>query len=211
MTIEEIREKILTDDEFVEDEFRKLQYFYGLQRVIRNNFKRTEDIETESVAEHIYAMGILANYFSKLENSNGDLDMSKVYNLILWHDIEEIETGDIIGYLKTPEDRAREDAATAIVISKMPILIQEEIKLLLVEYKQQSTPESQFVKAIDKIDPVFYLLNENGKKQFSVHSVTESDYNHHKKVHIEKYPYMFRFFQMATKKFREGGYFSDIK
>ncbi len=207
MTIEEIREHVLTNDDFVKEEFRKLQYYYGLQRVIRNHLTRPEDIETESVAEHIYAMGILANYFSKLEGLEETLNIAKVHNLILWHDIDEIETGDIIGYLKTPEDRQREEEATGIVLAKSPLLLKNHIEDLLTEYKQQESPEARFVKAIDKMDPIFHLLNENGKRLFDLHTATEDQHSRIKKPYIEAYPYMYRFFVVTTDMFRAGGYF----
>ncbi len=78
MTIEETREKILTDDAFVLEELRKLQYLYGQQQVIRSNLTRTEDIMTESVAEHIYGLTVLAHYFSLLEELP-ELNLARVH------------------------------------------------------------------------------------------------------------------------------------
>ncbi len=207
MTLTEIQEKVLTDEAFVESEFRRIQYLYGLQRVVRNHLTRTEDIETESVAEHVYAMGVLAHYFSVIEGLDTILDMDKVYKLITWHDIDEIETGDIIGYLKTDADREREKIATVTMLEKAPLLLRSEIEALLIEYKAQQTSEAKFVKAIDKMDPIFYLLNENGKKLFDLHKATEDQHSRIKKPYIEAYPYMFRFFTVTTQMFRDGGYF----
>jgi 5'-deoxynucleotidase YfbR-like HD superfamily hydrolase len=211
MTIEQIREKILHDDAFVLAELKKLQYLYGLKRVIRNNFTRIEEVETDSVAEHIYAMGILVHYFAKLEDIKNQLDMCKVYQLIFLHDIEEIETGDKITWLKTEEDRLCEKNAIDTVISNTPHLLHDDIKQITTEYNEHLTQEAQFVKAIDKIEPVFFLLNSNGKKHFETSMATESQYSESKLRYTKKYPYIFRFFKVATAIFRQEGYFSDTK
>ncbi len=211
MGIEQIREKILSDDEFVLSELKKLQYLYGLKRVIRNNFTRTEEVETDSVAEHLYAMSFLAHYFAKLEDLDRQLDMHKVYQLINLHDIEEIETGDIVTWHKTDKDRLQEEKAIDTVISNVPDLLHEDFKRLTTEYKEQKTPESQLVKAIDKIEPVFFLLNSNGKKHFETSKATEWQYSESKIQYTKRYPYIFRFFIVATNIFRNERYFSDIK
>ena len=40
-------------DEYVLGEVRKLQYTYGLNKVIRYNLERLEKFQTQSVAEHL--------------------------------------------------------------------------------------------------------------------------------------------------------------
>ena len=57
MTLEEFtKERILEDT-------AKLQYLFGLKKVIRYNQGRAETDSTESVAEHVYGMHILAQYY----------------------------------------------------------------------------------------------------------------------------------------------------
>jgi 5'-deoxynucleotidase YfbR-like HD superfamily hydrolase len=95
------KDQILTD-------LAKLQYLYGLKKVIRYDQNRHETDSTESVAEHVYGMHILAQYFLPLENPKGSWDKSRIYEMITLHDIDEIETGDVLGYTKTEEIRALE-------------------------------------------------------------------------------------------------------
>lgn len=207
MTLSEIREKILTDDVFVMEEVRRLQYLQQLKTVIRSNLKRSEEVQTESVAEHIYTMMILTNYFSKIEEFQSVLNMQRVYELITWHDIDEIETGDVVGYHKTADDRAKEGVAQETVIAEAPSSLQEVIKVALFEYKAQETPEAQFVKAIDKIDPVFMILNENGKKICDITPMTEEQHTRIKLPYLQNYPYIMRFFTVTRDELRAGGFF----
>lgn len=209
MTIAETQEKILTDDFYVKAETTRIQYLYGLQKVIRNHLERKEDIGTESVAEHIHAMCVVANYFLPLEDPEGRMNRERVYDLITWHDIDEIETGDIIGYLKTDADREREKHATETVLAKAPEHLSARIKDCLKEYKDQKTLESQFAKAVDKLDPVFYLYNENGYKLFKLHRATKEQHCRIKEPYLKKFPYMFRFYQVVTNQLEEEGFFCD--
>ena len=205
----DIKSKILDDDDFVLSETKKLQYLYGLQKVIRNHLKREEAIETESVAEHVHAMSVLAHYFGPLEHEKITLDYARVHSLITWHDIDEIETGDIIGYLKTDEDRLREASATHTVLQKSPDLITSLIQSHLDEYKAQTTPESRFVKALDKLDPVFYLFNKNGYKLFKLHEATKEQHCRIKEPYLKDYKYMYRFYTVITQQLEKEGFFCD--
>ena len=210
MTIEEIRGKILTDDEFVLAELGKVQYLYGLQRVIRSDLTRTEDINTESVADHIYALGVLAEYFARIEDVPA-IDLEKVRAMITWHDIDEIETGDTVGFHKTSEHHCAEADAIEKAIASSPAILQESMTSTIKEYKEQKTLEARFVKALDKIEPIFYFLNPNGKRVFEVSPATKEQHCRIKEPYIKDFLYMSRFHYVTLKIFEERGYFLSAK
>ena len=78
------------------EEINKLRRLYHLKHVDRFNsvLKRKE-----SSAEHSWSCLILADYFLNLMKDR-DIDRLKVYELLLYHDVVEIEAGDI-GLLET--------------------------------------------------------------------------------------------------------------
>ncbi len=207
MTAQKTRENILTDNSFVLSELERIQYLYRLQRVIRSNLKRNEDIKTESVAEHIYGMCVLAQYFSIVEDLPRSLDMQKVFSMITWHDIDEIETGDVVGYHKTEADRQREKTALTKAISSTAEALATSIEFALTEYKAQESLEARFVKAIDKIDPIFYFLNENGYKVFQATPATREQHCRIKEPYLKYFPCMMRFHTVTLEKFEEQGFF----
>lgn len=209
MTYQQIRKKILTDDTFVLAEVSRLQYLYSLQNIIRSALVRTEIVKTESVAEHIFRMTVLISYFAKLEDLETTLDMGKVARLTTWHDIDEIETGDIVGFLKTDADRAKEKGALAKVMSQSPKLLQQEISNSISEYKVQQTLEARFVKAIDKIDPVIYFLSDNGKQVFTISPATKAQHCAIKEPYFVGFPYISRFHTATLPIFEKRGFFSD--
>lgn len=209
MDIAKIRHRILTDDDFVLSETKKLQYLYGLKTEIRYGLDRDEKIETESVAEHVYGMHVLANYFLPLEDTEAVMDWQKIFQLITWHDIDEVETGDMIGYLKTEEIRTSEAQAAQRVIQQSPELIGTLAKELLNEYEALTTIETKFVKAIDRIEPIFHLYTEQGRKIFAYNKTRREQSDGLKAPYVKDYPYIKRFFEVVSERLAVEGFYAE--
>ena len=206
MDYEITRRQILESDEFVLSEFRKLQYLYGLKREIRFNETRTCTGMGESVAEHIYGMMVSANYFLPLENIDGTWDQAKIFKMITWHDIEELEVGDMIGYLKTPERIAEETVAEKDAVAKAPSSMHHEMLTVLEEYAERCTPEARFVKAIDKMDSLLQMYTDRGKAVVTGMGSTLQQHNDNKVPHMKDWPYLFRFKEIITARMVDEGF-----
>lgn len=176
--------------ELILKDVKKLQYLYGLKKEIRYAQTRTLDDSTESVAEHVYGMHICAQYFLPLENPTGTWDKAKIYEMITIHDIDEIETGDMLGYLKTKADKDAEAEAQRVVLKKIPTTMVPLIDNLINEYEEQITQESRFVKALDKMEPVVECYNEKYKIIFARNKTTIENWRSIKDKYIKNYPYM---------------------
>lgn len=211
MTPEETRNKILTDDSFVLSELEKIQVLFRMKRVIRYHHTRTEVLDTESVAEHVYGMLVLVDYFLPLEQEQRNWNYEKIQQMTIYHDVDEILTGDRIGYLKTASDREKEFLAQKKLIELLPKLIQDRVTSFLQEYDESETIESQFVKAIDKVEPLFHLINENGKKICAGTGVTLSQSRSIKDKYVKNFPCIKRFNEVLTKHMLENGYFAPEK
>jgi len=146
-------------EEWVLNEIQKIKYTYGLNSVIRYNLKRIEEHETQSVAEHVYNMLILAHYFRDLEDPEHKMDMAKITKMILMHDMGEIETGDIIMGSKNKMHEELEGLSIDTVAIKSPDFIKREIGELFDEFENPTTLEGKFVKAIDKIEAPIWFIN----------------------------------------------------
>jgi len=196
---------MFTDEEILL-QTAKIQYLYRLKREIRYDETRTE--LGESVAEHIFGMHVLANYFLALEDPHAKWDRNAIYEMITWHDIDEIETGDMIGYLKTPADRERENAAMQAAISNSPSVIQKCMQLRTDEYEQQETIESRFVKALDRIEPLFQIYNANGKEVLLRCKTTFENHRMIKDAYVAEFPFMKHFNHVISTKMEEEGFFT---
>ncbi len=195
--------------EYVISEVRKLQYLYQLKKEIRYAQNRHEEDSTESVAEHIYGMHILAAYFLPLVDRKGEWDKARIYEMITQHDIDEIETGDIVGYLKTDLERENELSATLMVIEKSPEHMRPQMKSLADEYGAQATIESRFVKAIDKFEPLIQIYSEEGRQVLFKNKTTAYQSSSIKEPYLKEFPLMLAYNKIIQRCMEEEGFFSE--
>jgi 5'-deoxynucleotidase YfbR-like HD superfamily hydrolase len=207
MDIPQLQQHILESDAFILNETKKLQYAYGLKHETRYIVERSEEIATESVAEHIYGLHVLADYFLPLEDPEQTMNWAKVHDMLQYHDIDEIVTGDKIDYLKTSADQAEEITAKKEAIAQFPAHMQERLTDTLHEYEEHTTTEAQFAKAVDRIEPLFQLFNENGKKILELQQTTLTQSISIKETFLKPFPYLYRFYRVIHDTMDKQGYF----
>src|SRR5258708_4718209 len=83
---------------------------YKMKRTLRYATERDFTVHSESVAEHVFALIFLAQYFLRVEKSVKKVDRVKLYEILLFHDFGEILNGDIPYHLKS---KAHEKAERA--------------------------------------------------------------------------------------------------
>lgn len=192
------------------EDIRKLTELYKLKTEIRYHHTRDEEksYDTESVAEHIYGMMVIADYFLPLLDPDRAWDREKIREMILYHDIDEIITGDTIGWMKPSEHKAVEIEAVHRVIADLPAHMQSDIYDLMEEYFQQESTEAQFVKAIDKFEPLIHLWNESGKETMLMWGTTLENHWSIRRKPIGKFPLMLEYAEAITAEWERAGYFS---
>lgn len=193
--------------EYVLDEVNKLQYLYKLKNVIRYAQIRELEDSTESVAEHVYGMNILATYFLALLDKEGRWDKIRIYEMITFHDIDEIETGDVIDYTKTEAARNNEAEMMRKVIQAAPNHMRQIMLSIIDEYEEQQTIESRFVKAIDKFEPLIHIYNEKGKKILQNIKTTARQSSSIKEPHLQEFPVMFQYYQIIHQAMIDENFF----
>ena len=113
----------------------------GLKGVIRAGWVRAGVQNPESVAAHSWGMALLATQICP-----PDLNLQRVLELCILHDIAEVRVGDITPHDGvTPEEKHRLESKA---IEEMGI----NAAHIFAEYEAQETPESQFVRHLDKLD-----------------------------------------------------------
>ena len=103
----------------------------------------------ESVAEHSYRLCAMAFL---LRDEFPELDMDRVMELALFHDIGEAVTGDIPAFEKTGEDERTEEEALEQIASLLPGKRREELRGIFQEMTRKATPEARLVNAMDKLE-----------------------------------------------------------
>lgn len=119
------------------------QYFswFVLKSLPRTGWIQNGVNNPESVASHSWGMSLLA---MKLCPEN--LDLSKVLQICIVHDLPESIVGDI-----TPYDGVSKEEKKKMESSAMRNIAPEFFELWK-EYEDQSSEEARFVKRMDKLD-----------------------------------------------------------
>ncbi len=103
----------------------------------------------ESVAEHSWRISLMALL---LRNEFPDVDINKVVNMCLIHDLGECFTGDIPTFIKTDAERETEDSLLQKWVNSMPTEVSNDLTALFSEMEAQKTAEAKIYKALDKLE-----------------------------------------------------------
>lgn len=171
---------------------------YALKETMRYMSIRDNAVHSESVAEHLFGMMVLAQYFLPLEDPEHRLDKVRLSELILFHEIGEIETGDISFHQKKQEHVEREREAARRVADSLPTSMQSLAWERFHEFESCKTAEAEFAVALDKLEPIFQMMHELGHPLFKVQGITQAIGTDGKKIATAKYPHMRRFLDAWT-------------
>ena len=103
----------------------------------------------ESVAEHSWRISLMAFL---LKHEFEDVDINKVVDMCLIHDLGECFTGDIPTFKKTDQDRETEDSLLAQWVRSLPEELSGDIAALYQEMDAQETKEAKIYKSLDKLE-----------------------------------------------------------
>lgn len=109
----------------------------------------TSGRRTESVAEHSWRTALMALL---LRDELEDVDMRRVTDMCIVHDLGECFTGDIPTFQKTASDRVTEDVLLREWVSSLPAELSAELTELFDEMEAQQTKEAKVFKALDKLE-----------------------------------------------------------
>ncbi|MBU1111453.1 MAG: HD domain-containing protein [archaeon] len=138
------------------DEIHKLRKFYQLK-----NVERVGPVgkRKESPAEHTWSAMILADFF--LSQMKEKLDRLKVYELLMYHDVVEIETGDVC--IDKEDERACKQVEELKAAKKLklefPKILGKKFYDLFMEFEEQKTREAKFAKAVEYLDAEIHFLD----------------------------------------------------
>ena len=81
-----------------------------------------------------------------------ELDMNRVVQMCLIHDLGEAFTGDIPVFDKTDADEEREEQLLFSWVDTMPELLRTDMRQLYREMEERATPEAKLYKALDGLE-----------------------------------------------------------
>lgn len=184
------------------EEIEKIKKLLYLKQVYRAGDKKGSK---ESTAEHVYGCLVLAQYF--LKEVREKLDELRVMKLILYHDLVEIETGDIFILDKEKRENKEEEEKKGAkrLMEKIPEKISGEYEEYFKEYEKRESKEAKFAKAIDCLEPMIHwmIYAEN----WTEYGFSEDVLREKKEKHVAEFPELLEFWNGLIEELKKQGYF----
>lgn len=132
-----------------------------LKRILRRNLL-VDGSRRENAAEHSWHLALTARVFAEYAPEGTDMD--RVTELLLVHDIVEIDAGDTFIYdtVATGDQDERERLAADRIFALLPADQAERARELWEEFEARKTPESRFAKAVDRLAPMLANWHTDG-------------------------------------------------
>ena len=117
----------------------------------------------ENSAEHSWQIALLGA--SLAQYAGEPVDVDRVIQMLLVHDIGEIDTGDTIFYAEegVSDRKAAERRAVTRIFGLLPEPQRTKFLSLWEEFERGETPEARFAHAADRAMPVILNLANDGQ------------------------------------------------
>ena len=183
------------------DELTRIRKFYELKNVER---ACSVSGRKESSAEHSWSCLMLADYFLSTMPL-AKIDRLRVYELLMYHDLVEIEAGDVCISKEElrKQKKEREMKALHSLKNKIPPVLKKKFVDLFLEFEKCETIESKFAKAIDALDAEIHELDY--KEDWK--GWTEEFLRRKKEPLFEEFPLLRALFEDCIAFCKKNGYF----
>ena len=144
-----------------------------LKQVLRQSWL-VDASRRETDAEQSWHLAVMALLFKEYANAQ-DLDLFKVVQMLLIHDVVEIDAGDTFIYdtEQSEDQEAREQEAALRLFGLLPPDQQREFQQIWDEFEAQTSPEAKFARTIDSMQPLI-LAYLNGGCSWQTHGIHRS-------------------------------------
>lgn len=133
----------------------------------------------ENSAEHSWHVCLSALMLKEFANDAVDID--RVIQMLLIHDLGEIDCGDTIIYAsETKELKAEEAAGLQRILNMLPEDTAQKYMNLWHEFEAGVTSDSKYARAIDRVPPLLHNLHGGG------HSWRENDVAKERVFHLNR-------------------------
>lgn len=133
-----------------------------LKSVLRQNYL-VDGSRRENTAEHSWHIAVMAMILG--EHASAPVNSARVLELLLVHDLVEIDAGDTFAYDSAGEQTkaAREQAAAERIFGLLPPSQVEHLRAAWDEFEANETPESRFALALDRLMPMIHNAQTEGR------------------------------------------------
>lgn len=136
-----------------------LQKFRAVERKILVK----ESNRYENDQEHSYSLAMLAWYVNDVYKLG--LNGEKILKYALAHDLVEAYAGDTYFYTTNKKTIVEKEAREAKAFQKIQKEFSHfsELGEIIERYEKRKDPESRFIYALDKVEPIFAIYRDGGR------------------------------------------------
>jgi putative hydrolase of HD superfamily len=141
-----------------------------LKRVERRSYL-ADGSRRENSAEHSWHLALMAMVLA--EHAGTPVDLLRVVQMLLIHDLVEIDVGDTFVYDEAGRaDKSELEAVAARrVFGQLPGAQSQELLALWEEYEAKATANAKFAHALDRLEPLM-LNHASGGASWTEHGIT---------------------------------------
>ena len=153
----------------IEKQFAFLEEIDKEKNVFRQTYLADAN-RKENDAEHSWHLAMMVMLMS--EYANEPIDVGHTMEMVLIHDLIEIDAGDTYAYDTegNKTKRERELKAADRLFNMLPDDQAKKLRALWDEFEEKQTPESKFANSMDKIQPLM-LNNASGGLAWREHGI----------------------------------------
>lgn len=133
-----------------------------LKGIVRNTLL-TDQSRFENAAEHSWHVALTALVL--FDAMPGDLDRLRILEMLLVHDLVEIDAGDMLCY-DVDQQQAQKEKERNAAERIFNLLPADQAAILLrrwLEFEARRTPEARFAHAVDRLQPLLQAIRTEGK------------------------------------------------
>lgn len=147
----------------LEQQFSFIHEMDLLKAVKRKALIKADNNRYENSAEHSWHICMAAQVLQS--HVNHPVDIMRVTQMLLIHDIVEIDAGDTFAFAPKEQLDAQfelEEKAAKRIFGILPAAQRDFYLALFTEFEESSTNNAKFAKAIDRILPLVQNMQNNG-------------------------------------------------
>lgn len=145
-----------------------------LKAVYRQTTVKPDNDRFENSAEHSWHISLMAHVL--VEYSDQPVDIQRVIQMLLIHDVVEIDAGDTFAFAAQDDLDGQEDKELEAANRLFGLLPDDQFRAmrdLWLEFEAAETADARFAKAMDRILPLLQNMANNGGS-WARHKITRT-------------------------------------
>ena len=153
---------------------RQIEFILEIDR-LKTVLRRTvitDASRNENSAEHSWHLAIMAVLLA--EHADAEIDLARVLEMLLIHDIVEVDAGDTFCYdqAANQDKLERERQAADRIFGLLPADQRDQFRALWEEFEARHSADSRFANALDRMQPMLANLATQGHS-WRIHGITK--------------------------------------